>query len=405
MNEKIIKPTRLQGTRWVPHMSKAAAALARCYKVIYTHFDHVSQAGPGQATAEVRGRATNLARKLRDFKVLRFLHYLLDLLEILARLSLNLQKIDVSTMDFLDYFETCSLELEILRQQSGEHLEAFLNEVQVDSDEVSYQDVQLTGYVRDMDYADLQDVTANVSARIQGRLEDANDASRLIFTNARVLDTRTWPGSREDLAVFGNREIQVLADHFGEPLQRIGCQVDELPRIAVKAHVGNMILNQPRPRPEEMTKLSSLYLVPENRRRFQNFLLLMDIALSLPVSASTCERGFSAVKRVKSDWRCNLTTNMLNHILMITLEGSSLDDFVPDPAIQRWWHRRRRPNFGNPQPNNPDQDQAQEDELLQYLMAQGMRLYRRIETCHHQINRRLRVTVFAYHTTPVALYH
>ena len=48
MEEKVIKPTRLSGTRWVPHIHKACENLVTSFSVIATHFDHVGQLGPGE---------------------------------------------------------------------------------------------------------------------------------------------------------------------------------------------------------------------------------------------------------------------------------------------------------------------------------------------------------------------
>jgi hypothetical protein len=102
MEEKIMKPTRLQGTRWLPHVCKASTALVGSYAVIVTHFQHVGEAGPRDATAEVRGRARYVSQKLTDFKVLRFLFFMQDILEVVATLSLSFQKDGLTCVDFLD---------------------------------------------------------------------------------------------------------------------------------------------------------------------------------------------------------------------------------------------------------------------------------------------------------------
>ena len=85
LDEKIIKPTRLQGTRWIPHMNKSTKTLPRIFPVLVAHFEHVGEAGPGQATAEVRGRGRFPTTKLRDFRVLRFMFFFRDVLDILSR--------------------------------------------------------------------------------------------------------------------------------------------------------------------------------------------------------------------------------------------------------------------------------------------------------------------------------
>jgi hypothetical protein len=44
--------------------------------------------------------------------------------------------------------------------------------------------------------------------------------------------------------------------------------------------------------------------------------MLIETVLVLPISSAICERGFSAVKRIKSDWRSNLRTETMNHLLL-----------------------------------------------------------------------------------------
>lgn len=82
--------------------------------------------------------------------------------------------------------------------------------------------------------------------------------------------------------------------------------------------------------------------------QFPNILMLVEIILILPLATPTVERGFSAMKRVKNDWRSCLETDILNMLLRITINGCSFDVFDPQRAIQHWWtsgQRARRPDF------------------------------------------------------------
>ena len=50
-------------------------------------------------------------------------------------------------------------------------------------------------------------------------------------------------------------------------------------------------------------------------KKYHNILSLMDLILSLPVSTAECERGFSWLKRTKTDWRANLGATSLNDLM------------------------------------------------------------------------------------------
>ena len=55
-----------------------------------------------------------------------------------------------------------------------------------------------------------------------------------------------------------------------------------------------------------------------------------------------CERGFTHMKLVKSDRRTHMTESILSDCLMIKLEGTSIKDFNPYPAISVWFQKIER---------------------------------------------------------------
>ena len=82
--------------------------------------------------------------------------------------------------------------------------------------------------------------------------------------------------------------------------------------------------------------------------RFCNILMLVEILLVLPLSTSCCERGFSLMGKIKSDWRSCLSVDILDCLIRVTAEGPPVSDFDPLPALKTWWNsgpRARRPNF------------------------------------------------------------
>ena len=75
-------------------------------------------------------------------------------------------------------------------------------------------------------------------------------------------------------------------------------------------------------------------------------LSLSDLILSIPATSVACERGFTHMKLVKSDCRTLLNESTLSDCLMIKLEGSSIDDFNLDAAINLWFEKtERRPGI------------------------------------------------------------
>ena len=63
-----------------------------------------------------------------------------------------------------------------------------------------------------------------------------------------------------------------------------------------------------------------------------NILGLLRITLVIPVQTATLERGFSLMKRIKTDWRNRLSPQTLSQLMMIKLDGPGLDQFNSEPA-------------------------------------------------------------------------
>ena len=67
-----------------------------------------------------------------------------------------------------------------------------------------------------------------------------------------------------------------------------------------------------------------------------HFLILVDLLLSIPAHSSECERGFSLMKLVKTDWRNCLTYDALTDLIRINLHCADIKEFNPDQAIHLW---------------------------------------------------------------------
>ena len=102
------------------------------------------------------------------------------------------------------------------------------------------------------------------------------------------------------------------------------------------------------------TELQLRAMIARPGKNFQDFLnevgdgdIYKGVTLKRMPNA-TVKRGFSAMKRVKNDWRSCLETDILNMLLRITINGCSFDVFDPQRDIQHWWtsgQRACRPDF------------------------------------------------------------
>ena len=71
---------------------------------------------------------------------------------------------------------------------------------------------------------------------------------------------------------------------------------------------------------------------------FPNLHKLAVIALVILMSSADCERGFSALKRIKT----RLWNRILNHLLTISIEGPKLEEFDFEKAADIWGAQKNR---------------------------------------------------------------
>ena len=56
------------------------------------------------------------------------------------------------------------------------------------------------------------------------------------------------------------------------------------------------------------------------------FLLLVDLLLSIPAHSVECERGFSLLKIIKTDWRNRLVDDAVTDLIRITLDAAEIKE-------------------------------------------------------------------------------
>lgn len=79
-----------------------------------------------------------------------------------------------------------------------------------------------------------------------------------------------------------------------------------------------------------------------------HILQLFDLILAIPSSSADCERGFSVMKLVKTDWRARLKAETLCDLLTVQLNSPDIMHFDPSNAIEVWHADSlcsRRPEF------------------------------------------------------------
>ena len=187
-----------------------------------------------------------------------------------------------------------------------------------------------------------------VQDHMNTRLEnDLHGTIPVLKAMAVAFEPSSWPASDvAEFAAYGNEAINIIALHFDVMLHRMGCNIGILMRewLQLKVFVSARV-NGIRGADHMRNLWAQLFNDAQLQQTYGNILMLVEISLVVALSSSVCERGFSTIKRVKSDWRAGLTTEMLDNLLMICIEGPDFEAYDAARAFNRWFNggqRRRR---------------------------------------------------------------
>lgn len=133
---------------------------------------------------------------------------------------------------------------------------------------------------------------------------------------------------------YGDSEVEILSTQFTHTVvkerlqQEWSCFKHILVSDFKEQSTKNLMLIV-----SEDTSFSSLY---------PSLSYLASIALILPLSTADCERGFSTLKRIKTDARNRLKTDTLDKLIRLSSEGPSMSEFNFDRAATLWSSRSNR---------------------------------------------------------------
>lgn len=100
--------------------------------------------------------------------------------------------------------------------------------------------------------------------------------------------------------------------------------------------------------------------------RCRNLFGLLDLLLAIPAASAEAERGFSIMKKTKTDWRSSLQDDHMSDLMIIQLESKNIGDFDPTESIELWLtsgQAPRRPCFERPSKDIPPGPAISDDEI------------------------------------------
>ena len=309
----------IQGIRWVSSQHRALHALYTNYTATVEHLDSIAVNGSKDSA-----KACGLVRKLKSSKFITFLHFMLDLTNIIVPLSLTFQKNDLIVIDVLPIIETAMLSLQEMKGRPGHCVSSIVPGFE-------FAGVMLAHSIE----PELQELHVTILDTAMTQIDKRFNALQVSpLSDFSVLDYRLWPLDTKELASYGNKNIDNLIQHFAAVLTKE--EVRLIPREfpAFKIHAVKLRTSKP--------DMFYRNILKENPESFKNFLSLIKIMMTISLSTAVVERGFSNMNLVKTSTRTLLGNDVLNNLLEVKLNGTSTNDFNPDPSIHHWLASAKR---------------------------------------------------------------
>jgi hypothetical protein len=164
-----------------------------------------------------------------------------------------------------------------------------------------------------------------------------------LYSAMRIYDPQQLPINNNELANYGEKEIDILCDFYGtEKVQDNITFNSLLDKRALKSEWGLVKLY--------LKNFRNLHFIEVWQKIFSqtSFIsdypatfILVKIILVAPISNANVERVFSQQNLIKTQIRNQMSLETLNDHLMVKLNGPSIDLFDFELAFEHWYSKKR----------------------------------------------------------------
>lgn len=324
LNEPSLKLSQAKDVRWLSH-EKAVNNLRKCLSAVIISLER-------EATERTCVEAHGLAVFVQKYEFVATLFMLSDVLPPLAQLSRAFQTENIDFSMVRPLVAATISTIQTLKDHPGEHFKSLPDALR------DLQKFNISNPSSEQRERYVVNIYKKYMSTLVQHLESRFPDVGLIEAFS-IFDVKSLPEDPVQCQSAGTTHLDTLCAHYG-PHGVIAADSlkPEYPLFvnSVKAD-------------DRLGKLSTREvmeaLVENNtlQAMFPNLAKIAAIGLLLPMSTADCERGFSALQRIKTNLRNRLSNRILNNLLLISIEGPSPADFPYNDACDIWagWRNRR----------------------------------------------------------------
>ena len=313
-----VRLTQAKDVRWLSY-NAAVRALRRTYSSVIRSLE-------SEANERRDAQALGLLTFCRKFKFVATLLLFCDALPPLARLSKSFQKANLAFGDVKLLVDGTKAAIAALQAHRGSQLSK-LEDAIMDYADLGVEqptERQLQSFADSIEKPFL----ANIITNLEERFPNTDIISNFAVFSGTSLDEEGYS------AGYGVDNIEELAAHFCPIIVNQEDTLSEwnLWKMVVKGTLKD----------KSCQEVLQLLISSSNAILYPNLAALASVALVLPMSTVDCERGFSALGRIKTKLRNRLLEATLNQLLFVAVEGPPLAEFNFDEAVTLWAGKKRR---------------------------------------------------------------
>ncbi|XP_045413832.1 PR domain-containing protein 11 isoform X1 [Lemur catta] len=319
----------IRAVRWIIGEQNVLNALIKDYLEVVAHLKDVSSQ---TQRADASAIALALLQFLMDYQSVKLIYFLLDVIAVLSRLAYVFQGEYLLVSQVDDKIEEAIQEVSRLADSPGEYLQEFEENFRESFNGISMKNLRVAE-------AKFQSIREKICQKTQVILAQRFDSRSRIFVKAcQVFDLAAWPRNSEELMSYGKEDMVQIFDH----LEAIPTFSRDLCREGLDPR-GSLLMEWRELKADYYTKNGFKDLIGHICKYKQRFPLLnkiIQVLKVLPTSTACCEKGRSALQRVRKNHRSRLTLEQLSDLLTIAVNGPPIANFDAKRALDSWFEEK-----------------------------------------------------------------